>query len=91
MNHDSSIKYSRKWSKAGPPLSPTRRKPVDACQVHRTESENLAGTGNRKMKLIMRIRTKSMEETYGVALVPATASSGEKARPRVADESWVEE
>ena len=32
-----------------------------------------------------------MEETYGVALVPATASSGEKARPRVADESWVEE
>jgi hypothetical protein len=59
--------------------------------VHRTESENLAGTGNRKMKLIMRIRTKSMEETYGVALVPATASSGEKARPRVADESWVEE
>ena len=32
-----------------------------------------------------------MEETYGVALVPATASSGEKARPRVTDESWVEE
>ena len=32
-----------------------------------------------------------MEETYGVALVPATASSGEKARPIVADESWVEE
>ena len=32
-----------------------------------------------------------MEETYGVALVPATASSGEKARPRVADGSWVEE
>jgi hypothetical protein len=43
------------------------------------------------MKLIMRIRNNSMEETYGVALVPATASSGEKARPRVADESWVEE
>ena len=54
-------------------------------------SENLVGTGNRKMKLIMRIRNNSMEETYGVALVPATASSGEKARPRVADESWVEE
>ena len=32
-----------------------------------------------------------MEETYGVAFVPATASSREKARPRVADESWVEE
>ncbi len=32
-----------------------------------------------------------MEETYGVALVPATASSAEKARPRVADESSVEE
>ena len=31
-----------------------------------------------------------MEESYGVALVPATASSGEKTRPRVADESWVE-
>ncbi len=31
-----------------------------------------------------------MEETNGVALVPATASSGEKARPRVADESWVQ-
>ena len=45
------------------------------------------------MKLIMRIlvRNNSMEEMYGVALVPATASSGEKARPRVADESWVEE
>jgi hypothetical protein len=43
------------------------------------------------MKLILRIRNKSMEETYGVALVPATASSGEKARPRVADESSVEE
>ena len=43
------------------------------------------------MKLIMRIRNNSIEETYGVALVPATASSGEKARPRVADESWVEE
>ena len=38
----------------------------------------------------MRIRNNSMEETNGVALVPATASSGEKARPRVADESWVE-
>jgi hypothetical protein len=43
------------------------------------------------MKLILRIRNNSMQETYGVALVPATASSGEKARPRVADESWVEE
>ena len=43
------------------------------------------------MKLIMRIRNNSIEETYGVALVPATASSGEKARPRVEDESWVEE
>ena len=32
-----------------------------------------------------------MEETYGMALVPATASSGEKARPRMADESWIEE
>ena len=32
-----------------------------------------------------------MEETYGVALVPATASSAEKAHPRVADESSVEE
>ncbi len=32
-----------------------------------------------------------MEETYGVALVPATASSAEKARSRVADESSVEE
>ncbi len=59
--------------------------------MHRTESENLVGTGNRKMKLIMRIRNNRKEETYGVALVPATASSGEKARPRVADKSWVEE
>ena len=32
-----------------------------------------------------------MEETYGVAIVPVTASSGEKARPRLADESWAEE
>ncbi len=64
----SSIRYCRKWSKAGPPLSPTRRKPIDACQVHRTERENLVGTGNRKMKLIMQIRNNSMEETYGVAL-----------------------
>ncbi len=32
-----------------------------------------------------------MKETYGLALVPATASSGEKALPGVADESWVEE
>ena len=28
---------------------------------------------------------------FNAALVPATASSGEKARPSVADESWVEE
>ncbi len=32
-----------------------------------------------------------MEETFGVAFVPVTASSREKAGPRVADESWVEE
>ncbi len=32
-----------------------------------------------------------MEETYGVAFVPAMASSREKASPRVADESWVQE
>ncbi len=32
-----------------------------------------------------------MEETYDAAFVPATASSSEKAHPRVADESWVEE
>ena len=32
-----------------------------------------------------------MEETNGVAVVPATASSGEKTRPRVAGESWAEE
>jgi hypothetical protein len=31
-----------------------------------------------------------MEETYGMVFVPVTASSGEKARPRVADESWIE-
>jgi hypothetical protein len=43
------------------------------------------------MQLIKRIRNNSMEETFGVASVPATASSGEKARPRVADESSVEE
>ena len=55
------------------------------------ESENLVGMGNRKMKSIMQIRNNSMKETYGVAFVPATASSGEKARPRVADGSWVEE
>ncbi len=45
------------------------------------------------MKLIMRIRNNSVFDSYGVALVPATPSSGEKARPRVtvAGESWVEE
>ncbi len=41
--------------------------------------------------LSMRIRNNRREETYGVALVPATASSREKARPRMADETWVQE
>jgi hypothetical protein len=50
LNHDLSIKYSRQWSKAGPPLSPTCRKPVDACQVHQTKSEKAEATGNKKMK-----------------------------------------
>ncbi len=54
------------------------------------ESENLVGTDNQKMKMSMRIRKNSMEETYGVAIVPETASSREKARPREEDESWVE-
>ncbi len=54
--------------------------PGIACQVHRTESKNLVGTSYRKimMKSIMRICNNSMEETYGVAFVPATASSGKE-------------
>ncbi len=70
-NHDWSIQYSRKRSKAGLPLLPTRRNPVDACQV-------AEATGNRKMKLSMLICNNiiivSMKESYGVATIPATAS-----------------
>ncbi len=75
MIHDLSIKYSRKWSKAGPPLSPMRRKPVDACQVHWTEREEaMIEKGNQKITLgSMRICNNSMEEVHGVKIVCATA------------------
>ena len=52
--------------------------------IFQTKSEKAEATGDQKMKLSLRICNNSMKETYGVAIVPATAPGSEKARPRVA-------